>query len=48
MIKQIINFVKAWVRNDEAELNVEFEIKVTWVDLGITIGLVILGVILWK
>lgn len=48
MIKRIINFVKAWVRDDDAELDVEFEIKVTWVDFGITIGLIILGILLWK
>jgi hypothetical protein len=44
MIKEIIEFLKAWVKGDDAELNIEKEWSYTWWEVAailFIIGLII-------
>lgn len=44
MVKEIFHYVRAWVKGEPAELNLEGEIEVAWWEAGailIIIGLVI-------
>ncbi|PPL00113.1 hypothetical protein SAMN05444682_1103 [Parapedobacter indicus] len=47
MIRQLFNYLAAWIRGDNAELNIEFRIVFTWLDIAITIALIVLGIYLW-
>ncbi|MCY4781755.1 hypothetical protein ORI89_19065 [Sphingobacterium sp. UT-1RO-CII-1] len=48
MITQIINFLKAWLRGDEAEVDMKFHFVITWLDIAVTVALLAILIYLWK
>jgi hypothetical protein len=46
MVKEIIHFVKAWLKGEPAELTLKGEIEFTWWEVAAI--LIVIGLIIWR